>query len=193
MNSIKNIIRKAGYDSVLTADPDIVIKASKIILPGVGSYDNGMSKLQQAELIQSLNQRILSDKIPVLGVCLGVQLFCSESQEGTMKGLNWINARVVRFDIEKLGNLKVPHMGWTDVQVQKDSLLFRDMYENPRFYFVHSFHLQCNDEEDILTSSTYGYNFVSAVEKENIIGVQFHPEKSHKFGLRLYENFIKNY
>jgi len=193
VHSIKNIIRKAGFTAILTSDPEVVYKSSKIILPGVGSYDNAISKLQQSELFDCVNQRVLVEKTPILGVCLGVQLFCQNSEEGKLNGFKWFDASVHKFALSRMGKLKVPHMGWANVHVKKESRLFDNMYENPRFYFVHSYHLICNNPSDVLGTTEHGYEFVSAIENQNIVGVQFHPEKSHKFGLKLYQNFIKNY
>src|SRR5690606_18814869 len=142
-----------------------------------------------------LEKKILEEKKPILGVCLGAQLLAGSSEEGTLPGLNWIRGKVVRFKTAKMDNpkLKVPHVGWADISIKKNSRLFTDMYSDARFYFVHSFHWECESPEDELVRSHYGYEFTGGVERDNIIGVQFHPEKSHKFGLKLYENFIKYY
>lgn len=195
LTSIKNMIKKAGAEAVISGDPGIIEKASKFILPGIGAFDHGMQHLRNAPYFDILNNRVLNEKVPVLGVCLGVQLFTEGSEEGVLPGLGWIKGKVVKFRLDKMtdSSLKVPHMGWTDVTVQKDSRLFRDMHEDPRFYFVHSYHLLCDDPSDVLVNADYGYNFAAGVERDNIVGTQFHPEKSHKFGLKIYENFLKYY
>lgn len=193
IGSIQNMIKKIGGESVVTSDPLQVSKATKLILPGVGHYDYGMENLINTGLIPILNQRVLLDKVPILGICLGAQLFTSRSEEGKTPGLGWFNAETVRFNPPSAA-VKVPHMGWSGVELHNNSSpLFTDMYEDPRFYFVHSYHMRTDHTEEILAFSEYGYRFVSALEKENIIGIQFHPEKSHKFGMKILENFINLY
>lgn len=195
LTSIKKMIQKAGGESVITHDINTIESAEKFILPGVGSFDHGIENLRKSSYFELLNRRVLEEKVPILGVCLGVQLFTEGSEEGILPGLGWIKGKTIRFQPEKMNvsNLKVPHMGWSEVEIRKPSRLFEGMHEDPRFYFVHSYHLQCDDPQDILVSAEYGYEFVGGVETDNIIGVQFHPEKSHKFGLKIYENFIRNY
>ena len=140
-----------------------------------------------------LNQRVLVDKVPILGICLGAQLFTKGSEEGTQSGLGWFDAETVRFKFDSTAT-KIPHMGWSNADINKnDSRLFKDMYDEARFYFVHSYHMRADSSAEVLTYSTYGYQFVSGLERENIVGVQFHPEKSHKFGMKILENFINLY
>lgn len=194
LSSIKNMLKKGGYRDVLISSKKKDIEsATKLILPGVGHFDYGMNKLRNADFFQSLNHQVLEKKIPILGICLGAQLLTEGSEEGEQPGLGWIKGKTIRFQEEKMTtNLKIPHMGWSDITIEKESLLFENMYEEPRFYFVHSYHIEC-EKEDILTSSRYGYTFTGGVERDNILGVQFHPEKSHKFGMLLLQNFVKNY
>lgn len=192
--SIKNLMKKIGFDAVITNDKSVISAASKLILPGVGHFDYGMHNLKQLDLIEVLNEKVLRDKTPVLGICLGVQLFTKRSDEGVEPGLGWIDGITRAFDKNKLNShLKVPHMGWSDVTYRSDSKLFTGFSEVPRFYFVHSYHLECNHSQDELSYCSHGYEFVSGIEHENIVGVQFHPEKSHRFGMKLLENFIKKY
>ena len=146
-----------------------------------------MNSLRQRGLIDILNQKVVKDKTPILGICLGMQIFGNESEEGKMKGLGWIAAKTVRFQLGSNG-YKIPHMGWNTVEVRKEPGIFAGLDE-PRFYFVHSYHMVCEHEEDVLTTTFYGYDFVSAVHHENIWGTQFHPEKSHKYGMKLFNNF----
>lgn len=194
LGSIKNMYKRLGIASEITGDPEKIAAADKLILPGVGHFDYGMQQLKQSGLIPILNKRVLEDKVPILGICLGVQLLTNESEEGIEKGLGWVNGKTIAFDKSKLqSNQRVPHMGWTDVSNYNSSRLFEGMYEEPRFYFVHSFHLALADKNDCLVTATYGYEFAAGIEHENILGVQFHPEKSHKFGMKLLENFSKNY
>jgi glutamine amidotransferase len=184
------MIKKVGAKSIITSDLEEIKRADKLILPGVGSFDNGMRELKELGLIDTLNTKVLEDKTPILGICLGMQLMTQSSEEGELDGLGWIEAESKRF-VSK--SLKVPHMGWNIIYNQKESKLFTPTDDEERFYFVHSYYVSCNDREDILTTTSYGHNFVSSFEKENIVGVQFHPEKSHKFGMRLFKNFVERY
>lgn len=194
LTSIKNMLRKAGFNSNISSSKKDIANADKLILPGVGSFDYGMQQLYQAGLVDVLNDSVLIKKTPILGLCLGVQLLTEGSEEGIEKGLGWIKGRTVAFDKTKLSsNEKIPHMGWTEVKNFEQSKLFTDMYDDPRFYFVHSYHLQLENAADRLATSLYGYDFTVGIEHDNILGVQFHPEKSHKFGMKLLENFIKYY
>jgi len=194
LSSIKNLIKKIGFDALITNDVDKIIKADKLILPGVGHFDYGMQNLKKLGLIELLNKKVLEEKTPILGICLGAQLLTKGSDEGVEPGLGWIDGYTRAFDKSKLTpGLKVPHMGWSDVTFTPRTKLFDGFTETPRFYFVHSYHLVCNKPQDELTHSAHGYTFVAGMEHENIIGVQFHPEKSHKFGMRIMENFIRHY
>jgi glutamine amidotransferase len=194
LGSIKNMLKRAGVDSTISSDRGHIEKAHKLILPGIGSFDYGMKKLIECGLADILNKKVLEEKIPILGICLGAQLFTKRSEEGKLNGLGWLDAETVKFNFDNSkSGLKIPHMGWSEVSPVKKSLLFKDMYEEPRFYFVHSYHIRPNNEADVITKTKYGYEFVSAIEKENIIGVQFHPEKSHKFGIKLLKNFVELY
>ncbi|MEO0469614.1 MAG: imidazole glycerol phosphate synthase subunit HisH [Bacteroidota bacterium] len=194
LNSIRNMLKKAGVESRISADEAEIRSAEKLILPGVGHFDYGMRQLREAAFFETLNQRVLVDKVPVLGICLGAQLLTESSEEGNTAGLGWIRGKTIRFRQERMDDkLKVPHMGFNHVSLAKDSNLFADMHPDPRFYFVHTFHLDIADQSDALVNCEYGYPFVAGVESDNILGVQFHPEKSHKFGLRLLENFAKYY
>jgi glutamine amidotransferase len=192
--SMGNMLKKAGIDSLISSETSAVLDADKLILPGVGAFDTCAGKLQQSGLLETLRVKVLEQKIPVLGVCVGLQLLMERSDEGLLPGLGWIKGRVVRFDQGRMPvGFKIPHMGWTDTLLKKESGLFEGMYEEPRFYFVHSYHVQPDDPGDTLVVADYGYPFVAGIEHANILGVQFHPEKSHKFGMRLLENFVKNY
>lgn len=191
IKSIQNMLKRIGAKSCISADAKEIEQAEKLILPGVGHFDYGMKNLHESGLIEVLNRKVLIDKVPLLGICLGAQLLGNRSEEGILSGLGWIDMEVVKFDENKLPeNLKIPHMSWNEIKIKKQSNLLTGLSDESRFYFVHSYHMKCNNENDILANTFYGYEFTSAVEKDNIFGVQFHPEKSHTFGMRLLENFV---
>ena len=192
LGSIANMLKKIGAHAVVSSDPAVVEKADKLILPGVGAFDAGMKNLETRGLIPLLNYRVLEQKTPILGVCLGMQLLCKRSEEGQLPGLGWLDAEVIRFKFDgNIANLKIPHMGWNTLTVRQPYPLFADLEAENRFYFVHSYHVVCADMGNVLAQTNYGFDFASAVVKDNIMGVQFHPEKSHKFGMRLYKNFAE--
>jgi glutamine amidotransferase len=191
ISSVGNIIKKVGGDFFICSNHKELSRAEKIIFPGVGSFDHGVNGLLKGRWIDALNESVLIEKKKVLGICLGMQLMCKHSEEGILDGLCWIDADVRRFDFKNVdGTLKVPHMGWNTVSLKKSSDLITLSEEEKRFYFVHSYHVVCHDKLDILATSNYGYDFTSAFNKNNIYGVQFHPEKSHRFGMELIKNFI---
>lgn len=194
LSSIKNMLKKIGVDAEISGNVQDIQGAEKLILPGVGHFDYGMQHLHESGLLNALNEKVLQNKTPILGICLGVQLLTYCSEEGKEKGLGWIKGKTVAFDKTKLDvDHKIPHMGWTDIKCFEESKLFTSMYAEPRFYFVHSYHLQLENPSDELATANYGYDFTVGIEHENILGVQFHPEKSHKFGMKLLENFVKYY
>ena len=190
LGSILNMMKKIGSDAKISSDISELEKADKLIFPGVGAFDAGMKNLESRGLTKILNKKVLSERTPVLGICLGMQLLTKCSEEGLLSGFGWIDAGVVRFDLGGWGtNMKIPHMGWNTISVCRESPLFKGLFGESRFYFVHSYHVLCNDESEILAKTSYGYDFTSVVGRGNIFGVQFHPEKSHKFGMRLLKNF----
>lgn len=194
VNSIVNMLKKIGFDSEVTSDIELIDRADKLILPGVGSFDTGVNNLKKKNLIEILNKKVIHDKTPILGICLGMQLLGKKSSEGELNGFGWVDFEAVKFDLKEINvSLKVPHMSWNDVKMSKKSALFENMHEESRFYFVHSYFFKETDDNksQVLTTTTYGHEFVSSIEKENIFGVQFHPEKSHKYGMKLLENYVK--
>lgn len=192
VGSISNMLRRLGVDSVVAEDGMGIASAEKIVLPGVGTFDRGMKQLDERGFRGPLNERVLGHRVPILGICLGMQLFSKRSDEGKVAGLSWIDAETILFRFEdKAERRKVPHMGWATVNVQKRHSLFDSMHEGSRFYFVHSYHVKCHQQDLVLATTEYGLEFVSAVVKENIVGTQFHPEKSHRYGLKVLENFAK--
>ncbi len=194
LGSVYNMFKKIGAIPKISSNILDIEGADKLILSGVGSFDYGMKQLYNLGLIKILNEKVIDNKIPILGICLGMQLFTKCSEEGTVKGLGWFDAETIKFQFDKNNHaLKVPHMGWNTIKPEKDSLLFSEMYDDPRFYFLHSYHVTCKNNQDILGTTKYGYEFPAALEKGNILGVQFHPEKSHKFGMQILKNFILHY
>ncbi len=194
LSSIKNMLKRLEVDAQITSDKDQIESADKIILPGVGAFDTCAEKLQESGLLEVLVKKVKQQNTPLLGICVGMQLLTEGSEEGKLPGLGWIKGKIVKFKQAQLpAQLKIPHMGWTDVMLSKSSKLFEGMHDEPRFYFVHSYHAQLTEIQDELVHAEYGYRFTAGIERENILGVQFHPEKSHKFGMKLLENFVKNY
>jgi len=191
IGSITNMLKKVGSEAVASSDADVIAGAERLILPGVGAFDHGMTRLREMRLIDVLHARVVQAGVPVLGICLGMQLMTNSSEEGRMPGLGWIDAETVRFKFGAAqADLKIPHMGWNSVTIAKQDELFQTMRHPPRFYFVHSYHAVCNHGEDILVRAQHGYEFVAGFAKANITGVQFHPEKSHKYGMEFLRNWI---
>jgi len=193
LGSIKNMFHEVGIESIITSNPDKLRNAEKLILPGVGAFDEGMTKLKKFHLIPVLNDLVTKKKIPVLGICLGMQLMSQKSEEGKLPGLGWIKGETIKFNFaENKKNLKIPHMGWNSIDFVKKIPLSENLPKNSQFYFVHSYHVVCQESGDVLFKTRYGFSFTSAFAHENIYGVQFHPEKSHKYGMQLLKNFGGN-
>ena len=188
IGSIQNMLKRIGVVSVVSSDKEIILKSTKLILPGVGAFDAGMSKLGELKLIDVLKEKAYHQKTPILGICLGMQILTKGSEEGSCDGLGIVNARTIKFE---KNNLKVPHMGWNLIKPEIENKLLEGLDNNSRFYFVHSYHTVCEEKENILATTFYGDTFVSALANDNVFGVQFHPEKSHKFGMKLLKNFCE--
>ena len=186
--SISNMLNKIGVENEVTNDKKQIKKAEKLILPGVGSFDQGVKNIKGLNLFDCLNEKVLIDKTPILGICLGMQLLTNSSEEGEEHGFCWLDAETKKFNHQAL---KIPHMGWNSINIEKPSSMFNHLDKERRYYFVHSYYVECHDEKDILTTTDYGHPFTSMVEKGNIYGAQFHPEKSHTFGIELLTNFAK--
>jgi imidazole glycerol-phosphate synthase subunit HisH len=191
IGSILNMGRAAGGRLVRSNSAKEISLASKLILPGVGAFDQAVANLRARGFIDAINHAVLERRVPVLGICLGMQLFTRGSEEGDLPGLGWIAAETIRFNIDSQNTtLRVPHMGWNTLEPARSNEILKRLPLEPRFYFVHSFHVRCDNDEDVLAWTVHGYPFAAAIQRDNIWGVQFHPEKSSKFGLALIRNFL---
>lgn len=189
--SVLNMFKKIGVQDVcISRDEEVIANSSKLLLPGVGAFDAGMDNLEKSGLIPLLNKKVQEDKIPIIGICLGMQLLTKRSDEGLKQGLGWIDAETVKFNLDPRLKLKVPHMGWNYINVQKQNSLI-DLESKNRFYFVHSYFVKCYDQNQSIATTNYGGDYTCMVNKGNVYGAQFHPEKSLKFGMKLLENFAK--
>lgn len=188
--SIKKRVESLGANVVVASKADELKKSSKIILPGVGHFAKAMYNLRNRNLLEALNEAVLTKKKIVLGICLGMQLMAKHSEEGDADGLGWFDAEVVRFRIQDTLRYKVPHVGWNEIVIKRKTPLLGDIPDKSEFYFVHSYHFVPRDSSDEITVTEYESFFTSGIQKENIFGVQFHPEKSHDVGIKLFENFI---
>ena len=179
-----------GIESRISANHEDIASADRLILPGVGHFQHGMEQLVQLGLIDVLKTEVINNKKPILGICLGMQLLTKHSEEGNLAGLGFVDAQTKKFELQD-ATLKVPHMGWNTVVFKKDSPMNAVVSMNPRYYFVHSYFVDCANQDDILCTTQHGQEFVSGFQHQNIFGLQFHPEKSHKFGMELLSNFCK--
>ncbi len=202
LGSIMNMFLRLGIDAILTDDPAEIEGADKLILPGVGAFDRGMENLTKLGIIPLLNEKVVLKQTPILGLCLGMQLFVRGSEEGQSPGLGWVDGYCVKFRFDHLdgahvatnayNRLKVPHMGWNNLQPCKAHYLFEDLEQDARYYFVHSYHVRCDDPQDELAKSLYGVEFTSALQHAAVVGVQFHPEKSLRWGMQVLKRFAEH-
>ena len=192
--AIVNMLGRLGQTAKIARTPKELEDASSIILPGVGAFDEGMKQLRDRKMRDVLDAKVLEAKVPLLGICLGAQLICRKSEEGSEPGLAWVQADVVKFDQANLSEWdRIPNMGWHNVDYQSSEQLFAGYEDDPRFYFVHSYHIVCDSDVDVIATAVHGRPFPAAVKNANVIGVQFHPEKSHRYGLQLFQNFLNYY
>ena len=191
LQTVSRRLDQLGARALISSDPAQVSSAEKIVLPGVGHFGNAMQNLMRTGLADALNEAVLVRQVPILGICLGMQLMAASSAEGGAAGLAWFGGSVVRFEVADKLHFKVPHMGWNEVRQAKKSLLLRDIPDNSEFYFVHSFYYAPGTEEEVLLTSDYSSSFTCGIERNNIFGVQFHPEKSHAVGMKMLRNFIQ--
>jgi glutamine amidotransferase len=192
LRSILNKLQRIDAEAIISSKVEDIVKAEKLILPGVGSFAAGMENLDKYNLIPILTKKVIEEKVPILGICLGMQLLTKRSEEGNAEGLGWIDAETKQFEFERNNiKLKIPHMGWNSIDIRRDSTLLKNVPANSTFYFVHSYHVCCNGTNSVVATTNYGYDFTSVIQKENIFGTQFHPEKSHKNGIKLLKNFVE--
>jgi glutamine amidotransferase len=190
LGSVANMLRKIGADSVRSSDREVIRDAEKIVLAGIGAFDGAVQRLADLGLVEALDEAALERRVPVLGVCLGMQLMARTSEEGSRAGLGWLDADVRRFEFDSDVKLPIPHIGWEEIELKRPSPLFDPERADLRFYFSHAYHLVCRDPSDVVATATYGYEFAAAVQRDNILGTQFHPEKSHVFGADVYRRFV---
>jgi len=188
--SIANMLRKAGHDSVVTSRPGDIETARKLVLPGVGSFDQGMTALQEKGLREVLERKAHDERVPILGICLGAQLMTRGSEEGEKPGLGWLPATTRKF-VNPTGETKIktPHMGWNHIRITRPHSIFNELPQPARFYFLHSYHFEPEVSDLAIAETIYGNSFASGLAQENLIALQFHPEKSHRFGLQVMNNF----
>lgn len=193
IGSIANMLSKIGAEFVVTSDHEEIQSAHKILLPGVGAFDEGVKRLNSTGLFELLNKLVLDEGRPVLGICLGMQLLTRGSEEGELQGFGWVPADTIRFKFPDSENepLNIPHMGWNKVKPTTGQGLYSGFDEELRFYFVHSYHVVCDNESDVSAKAFYGFDFHASIQKGHIYGAQFHPEKSHRFGMLLLKNFVE--
>lgn len=192
-NSVANMIKRLGYKCIISSDRSVISEAVAVIIPGVGTYDKGIKNLKAQGLGDLLTEIATIKKIPTLGICLGMQLMCMGSDEGKERGLEWFDFPVVRFSADKHPGLRVPQIGWNEVEFNRSIPFTEDIVKPSRFYFANAFYPDCRDDSRTLCKSVYGYPFVSGIVKDNIVGVQFHPEKSHSFGMSFFRSFFQHF
>lgn len=192
INAFVNVYKRVNVSVKIAKSADDLEDAQKLILPGVGHFDHAMSELLKSGMRDKLDELVLVKKLPVIGICVGMQMMGNDSDEGTVQGLGWIDASIKKFDETKIQQVtRLPHMGWNDVTPVKSNALFNGFDQDALFYFLHSYYFECNNHSDVLATSEYGGIFTCAAHHENIYGIQFHPEKSHSYGERLLHNFAK--
>lgn len=190
LGSIRNMLHFLGFDSNITSDARVIASAEKLILPGVGAFDTAMRELERRDMLDVLHRRVIENRVPILGICLGAQLMTRGSEEGDRAGLGWFDAETIRFRFEGENERRpIPNIGWRSVEFEEIGNLMTGWTEPAKFYFVHSYYIRSNNVNEISFTSRYGHDFVAGMHRDNIYSAQFHPEKSHKFGMHLMRNF----
>ena len=189
IKAFANIYKNLNIPFKIVKDISGFENITKLILPGVGSFDHAMTSLQNSGMKEKLDELVLEKKIPVIGICVGMQMLAKSSEEGTLNGLGWIDGIVKKFDKSKIKNAPLPHMGWNNLKIEKKNKIFDNLEENPRYYFLHSYYFECENKEDVIATATYGEKFDCMINHKNIYGIQCHPEKSHHNGMQLLKNF----
>lgn len=191
LGSVLNMFKKVGASAKITSNPEEISKAAKILLPGVGAFDTAMHRINTSGLKEVLNQKALKEKVPILGICLGMQLLTNASEEGVLTGLGWIDGQSLSFKGRINDKFRIPHMGWNIAEIERSNAMTHGFEGELQFYFVHSYYVEVADKQNSMMTTQYGVKFDSAIVKDNIFGAQFHPEKSHKYGMQLFKNFDK--
>lgn len=194
ISAFKNIYKQLNIPIKIVSSENELDDVSKIILPGVGHFDYAMTRFQDSGMVNRVNQMVMQDKTPVVGICVGMQMMAKRSDEGELAGLGWIDAEVKKFDPDlTMGKMQLPlpHMGWNDIEKSGNSPILEGLDHSSRFYFLHSYYFVCNNPNDIIAQTNYGGIYTSAANHENVYGIQFHPEKSHKYGIQLLKNFAE--
>ncbi|KUG14589.1 imidazole glycerol phosphate synthase amidotransferase subunit [hydrocarbon metagenome] len=191
LGSIRNAFQRLNSTVRITSKPEALINAEKIILPGVGAFDRGMQNLENLGLLPALRTCVLNNRIPILGICLGMQLLSNSSEEGKRTGLQWIDTEAIRFRFDEYNARKIPHMGWNSINPIREDPFTAPLDPEDRFYFVHSYHISPSDTGIILGMTDYGYAFPSIIRQDNIIGIQCHPERSHRSGMKILKKFLE--
>ncbi|AXR61691.1 imidazole glycerol phosphate synthase subunit HisH [Leptospira mayottensis] len=190
LKAFANVLKGLNFHHQIVKTEQELKGCAKIIMPGVGSFDSVMDKLIESGIRDVLSDLIINKKIPILGVCVGMQILASSSEEGSKSGLGWIGGRVKKFNFDRSdSSLAIPQIGWNEVNSTRENTLLKNLEKNPRFYFLHSYYIECEDKKDVIAMANYGGDFACAVNRENIYGTQFHPEKSHHNGVALIRNF----
>lgn len=192
LGSIRNTFQRLNIETKITSNPQDILDAEKLILPGVGAFDQGMHNLTELGLLPALQKSVLANRVPILGICLGMQLLSKRSEEGHAEGLGWIDAETVRFGFDIADNhRKIPHMGWNSVNPVREGPIVSGVDAGDRFYFIHSYHISNIDEKLVTGTTEYGYSFPSLIRQDNIFGIQCHPERSHRSGFKILQNFMR--
>lgn len=190
LHSVKKKLDFLHVESVISSDPAVLLSASRLLLPGVGHFGRAMGNLRKLQMLEALNEAALVKKTPVLGICLGMQLMTKSSEEGSEEGLGWFNCQTERLKVRDPYHFKIPHTGWNTIDHNASSPILKDVDAGSEVYFVHAYGVNTAPADEVLTTTVYDQRFVSALQKQNIIGMQFHPEKSHDVGMQIFQNFL---